>query len=72
MFHKLGTMMGEDRLVTAKGQQNGGIADAQARKAALEADPAKMAALRDPAHAQHAAIKAEREGYQKIIFGGLQ
>lgn len=68
MFHKLGEMMGEDKLVTAKGAAGTGIEAAKQAKLALESDPAKMAALRDPAHAQHAMIKAERERLQQIIF----
>ena len=69
LFHKLGAAMGEDRLVTDKGGFGQSTVDqAKAQKAALEADPAKLMALRDPAHPQHKAVTEERERLQQIIF----
>jgi hypothetical protein len=68
LFHDIGQMMGEDKLVTAKGGQGGGVEAAKAAKLALESDPAQMAALTDPANPHHARVKAERERLQQIIF----
>jgi hypothetical protein len=70
LFHKIGAMMGEDKLVTTRGGSDATVDQARAAKAAIENDPAKMKALNDPAHPQHAAVKAERERLQAIIFGG--
>ena len=70
LMHSLGTRLGEDKLVTAKGGSHGGIEAAKAEKAALEADPAMMRALRDPSHAQHQLVKQKRVQLQATIFGG--
>jgi hypothetical protein len=67
LFHKIGAQLGEDRLVTAKGAAGSSVEDARAKKAALEADPAKRQALFDPSHPHHALIKSEREALQNII-----
>lgn len=67
LFQEIGAALGEDRLVTVKGGSSQGVDQARAAKAALEADPAKRAALFDTSHAQHALVKAERQRLMDII-----
>ena len=64
LFHKIGSLLGEDTLQTTASP--GGVAAAQSAEAArlerqrLEADPAWMAVFNNPRHAQNADFVAQR------------
>ncbi|MCD0419485.1 hypothetical protein LOC51_19900 [Rubrivivax sp. JA1024] len=72
LFIKIGEAMGEDRLVTGKGGDNGSQSPAQARaeRLRLEADKDFLKILNDPRHPQSKDYAARRQRLIEIEAGG--
>lgn len=69
MFHQIGTMMGEDKLIDPKAAGTGGMtaAGAKAELQRLNADAGHVAALSDATHPSHQAATAARQRLMDII-----
>lgn len=63
LFHKIGEAMGEDKLVMSGGGAPLGesLEALRAEQRRLQGDPEFMKALRDPRHARHEEVKAQRQ-----------
>lgn len=63
LFHKVGSMLGEDKLVTSGGGAGGALSTSQveAELARQAGDPEFMMAFRDPRHPRHADVTAQRQ-----------
>lgn len=72
MFHQIGTMMGEDKLVDPKVPSAGGLtaSGAKAELQRLNADAGHIAALGDATHPNHNVVKAARQRLMDIIAKG--
>ncbi|MGL5447880.1 MAG: hypothetical protein ACRDBL_11280 [Rhabdaerophilum sp.] len=73
-FHRIGSMMGEDKLVTASNSGAGGVGtmgphQARAERLRLENDPDYVQSLRDPRHPMHQVNKEKRSRLTQIEAG---
>ena len=72
MFHQIGTMMGEDKLIDPKVPGGGGLtaAGARAELQRLNADGGHVTALGDATHPAHQAAKEARQKLMDVIARG--
>jgi hypothetical protein len=72
LFHKIGSMLAEDKLVNSDGNGSGGKSPATARaeRLALQQSPEFKAAFQDPRHPQHEAMKQRRNALLELEAKG--